>query len=44
MWEVTSFGKRPYWDTSNQDVVNAIEQDYRLTLPWTARLLYTSLC
>ncbi|KAB0385534.1 hypothetical protein FD755_000490 [Muntiacus reevesi] len=33
MWEVTSFGKRPYWDTSNQDVVNAIEQDYRLPPP-----------
>lgn len=33
MWEVTSFGKRPYWDTFNQDVVNAIEQDYRLSPP-----------
>uniref|UniRef100_A0AAZ3QAY6 receptor protein-tyrosine kinase n=1 Tax=Oncorhynchus tshawytscha TaxID=74940 RepID=A0AAZ3QAY6_ONCTS len=31
MWEVMSFGERPYWDMSNQDVINAIEQDYRLT-------------
>ncbi|XP_017597861.1 PREDICTED: ephrin type-B receptor 3-like, partial [Corvus brachyrhynchos] len=30
MWEVLSFGERPYWDMSNQDVINAIEQDYRL--------------
>ncbi|XP_068186525.1 ephrin type-B receptor 4a [Antennarius striatus] len=30
MWEVMSFGERPYWDMSNQDVINAIEQDYRL--------------
>ena len=33
MWEVTSFGKRPYRDMSNQDVVNAIEQDYWLPPP-----------
>uniref|UniRef100_A0A672QAV1 receptor protein-tyrosine kinase n=1 Tax=Sinocyclocheilus grahami TaxID=75366 RepID=A0A672QAV1_SINGR len=30
MWEVMSFGERPYWDMSNQDVINGIEQDYRL--------------
>uniref|UniRef100_A0A8C0HBN6 EPH receptor B1 n=1 Tax=Chelonoidis abingdonii TaxID=106734 RepID=A0A8C0HBN6_CHEAB len=28
-----SFGERPYWDMSNQDVINAIEQDYRLPPP-----------
>ena len=50
MWEVMSFGKRPYRDMSNQDVVNAIEQDYRLPppmgcpLPWIAQLLYASSC
>ncbi|KAK5887555.1 hypothetical protein CesoFtcFv8_016150 [Champsocephalus esox] len=33
MWEVISFGERPYWDMSNQDVINAIEQDYRLPPP-----------
>ncbi|XP_061592924.1 ephrin type-B receptor 2-like isoform X2 [Cololabis saira] len=33
MWEVTSYGERPYWDMSNQDVINAIEQDYRLPPP-----------
>ncbi|KAJ8366543.1 hypothetical protein AAFF_G00350680 [Aldrovandia affinis] len=30
MWEVMSSGERPYWDMSNQDVINAIEQDFRL--------------
>uniref|UniRef100_A0A8C6TCA8 receptor protein-tyrosine kinase n=1 Tax=Neogobius melanostomus TaxID=47308 RepID=A0A8C6TCA8_9GOBI len=33
MWEVMSYGERPYWDMSNQDVINAIEQDYRLPPP-----------
>ncbi|XP_041728730.2 ephrin type-B receptor 4b-like isoform X2 [Coregonus clupeaformis] len=33
MWEVMSFGERPYWDMSNQDVINAIEQEYRLPPP-----------
>ncbi|XP_035998075.1 ephrin type-B receptor 2 isoform X1 [Fundulus heteroclitus] len=33
MWEVMSYGERPYWDMSNQDVINAIEQDYRLPAP-----------
>uniref|UniRef100_G3NTG8 receptor protein-tyrosine kinase n=1 Tax=Gasterosteus aculeatus aculeatus TaxID=481459 RepID=G3NTG8_GASAC len=32
-WEVMSFGERPYWDMSNQDVINAIEQDFRLPAP-----------
>uniref|UniRef100_A0A8B9SEC7 Ephrin type-B receptor 3 n=1 Tax=Apteryx owenii TaxID=8824 RepID=A0A8B9SEC7_APTOW len=30
MWEVMSYGERPYWDMSNQDVM---EQDYRLPPP-----------
>ncbi|XP_059933106.1 ephrin type-B receptor 4b-like isoform X1 [Gadus macrocephalus] len=33
MWEVMSYGERPYWDMSNQDVINAIEQDFRLPPP-----------
>uniref|UniRef100_A0A7M4FQS5 receptor protein-tyrosine kinase n=1 Tax=Crocodylus porosus TaxID=8502 RepID=A0A7M4FQS5_CROPO len=33
MWEVMSYGERPYWDMSNQDVINAIDQDYRLPPP-----------
>uniref|UniRef100_A0A8C9W5K4 receptor protein-tyrosine kinase n=1 Tax=Scleropages formosus TaxID=113540 RepID=A0A8C9W5K4_SCLFO len=33
MWEIMSYGERPYWDMSNQDVINAIEQDYRLPTP-----------
>uniref|UniRef100_A0A8C5T1A0 SAM domain-containing protein n=1 Tax=Malurus cyaneus samueli TaxID=2593467 RepID=A0A8C5T1A0_9PASS len=28
-----SYGERPYWDMSNQDVINAIDQDYRLPPP-----------
>ncbi|KAM8986013.1 LOW QUALITY PROTEIN: ephrin type-B receptor 4-like [Ara ararauna] len=33
MWEVMSFGERPYWDMSNQDVIRAIEHGYRLPPP-----------
>ncbi|NWX05778.1 EPHA8 protein, partial [Caloenas nicobarica] len=33
MWEVLSFGDRPYWDMDNQDVIAAIEQGYRLPPP-----------
>ncbi|XP_057254421.1 ephrin type-B receptor 4-like [Pezoporus wallicus] len=33
MWEVMSFGERPYWDMSNQDVIRAIEHGYRLPRP-----------
>ncbi|XP_043531329.1 ephrin type-B receptor 2-like [Chiloscyllium plagiosum] len=33
MWEVMSYGERPYWDMTNQDVINAIAQDYRLPPP-----------
>ncbi|XP_063819406.1 ephrin type-B receptor 5-like [Pseudophryne corroboree] len=33
MWEVTSYGERPYWDMSNQEVLDAIEQEYRLPPP-----------
>ncbi|XP_078507347.1 ephrin type-B receptor 5-like [Lissotriton helveticus] len=33
MWEVMSFGERPYWDMSNQEVLDALDQDYRLPPP-----------
>ncbi|MBN3324574.1 EPHA5 protein, partial [Atractosteus spatula] len=33
MWEVMSYGERPYWDMSNQDVIKAIEEGYRLPPP-----------
>ena len=32
-WEEMSFGERPYWNWSNQDVVKCIEKGYRLPLP-----------
>ncbi|XP_038614560.1 ephrin type-A receptor 10 [Tachyglossus aculeatus] len=35
MWEVMSFGERPYWDMSSQDVVKAIEDGFRLPAPRT---------
>uniref|UniRef100_A0A1A7YZC9 receptor protein-tyrosine kinase n=1 Tax=Iconisemion striatum TaxID=60296 RepID=A0A1A7YZC9_9TELE len=33
MWEVMSYGERPYWDMNNQDVIKAIEEGYRLPAP-----------
>uniref|UniRef100_A0A8C5M1Y7 Receptor protein-tyrosine kinase n=1 Tax=Leptobrachium leishanense TaxID=445787 RepID=A0A8C5M1Y7_9ANUR len=33
MWEVTSYGERPYWDMNNQEVLDALEQEYRLPPP-----------
>ncbi|XP_066494563.1 ephrin type-A receptor 10 isoform X2 [Tiliqua scincoides] len=33
MWEVMSYGERPYWDMSNQDVLRAIEDGFRLPAP-----------
>jgi len=33
MWEVMSYGERPYWNWSNQDVIKAIEKGYRLPAP-----------
>ncbi|XP_069506480.1 ephrin type-B receptor 5-like isoform X2 [Ambystoma mexicanum] len=33
MWEVISYGERPYWDMTNQEVVDVLEQDYRLPPP-----------
>uniref|UniRef100_A0A8C4QQZ2 receptor protein-tyrosine kinase n=1 Tax=Eptatretus burgeri TaxID=7764 RepID=A0A8C4QQZ2_EPTBU len=33
MWEVMSYGERPYWDMNNQDVIKSIEEGYRLPAP-----------
>lgn len=33
MWEVMSYGERPYWGMSNRDVMNAVETGYRLPAP-----------
>ncbi|PAA91664.1 hypothetical protein BOX15_Mlig010451g1 [Macrostomum lignano] len=33
MWEVMSFGERPYWNWTNQDVIAAVENGYRLPPP-----------
>ncbi|XP_078454881.1 ephrin type-A receptor 4-like isoform X1 [Lampetra planeri] len=33
MWEVMSYGERPYWDMNNQDVIQSIEEGYRLPEP-----------
>uniref|UniRef100_A0A1I7YTZ1 receptor protein-tyrosine kinase n=1 Tax=Steinernema glaseri TaxID=37863 RepID=A0A1I7YTZ1_9BILA len=33
MWEVCSFGERPYWDWTNQKVINEIQLGYRLPAP-----------
>ncbi|XP_040912600.1 ephrin type-A receptor 6-like isoform X1 [Toxotes jaculatrix] len=33
MWEVMSYGERPYWEMSNQDVILSIEEGYRLPAP-----------
>uniref|UniRef100_A0A2K5I5V2 receptor protein-tyrosine kinase n=1 Tax=Colobus angolensis palliatus TaxID=336983 RepID=A0A2K5I5V2_COLAP len=33
MWEVVSYGERPYWEMTNQDVIKAVEEGYRLPSP-----------
>uniref|UniRef100_A0A8C2TXM1 receptor protein-tyrosine kinase n=1 Tax=Coturnix japonica TaxID=93934 RepID=A0A8C2TXM1_COTJA len=33
MWEVMSYGERPYWDMSHQDVMKAVEDGFRLPAP-----------
>ncbi|CAF1122630.1 unnamed protein product [Adineta steineri] len=32
-WEVVSFGERPYWNWSNQDVIKAVKKSFRLPPP-----------
>jgi ephrin-B len=33
MWEVMSYGERPYWDWTNQEVIKQIEKGFRLPAP-----------
>ncbi|XP_070560488.1 ephrin type-B receptor 1-B-like [Ptychodera flava] len=33
MWEVMSYGERPYWNWSNRDVIKSVEKGYRLPPP-----------
>ena len=32
-FQVMSYGERPYWDWSNQEVIKAIEKAFRLPAP-----------
>ncbi|XP_064418479.1 ephrin type-A receptor 4b [Latimeria chalumnae] len=43
MWEVVSFGERPYWEMSNQDVIKAIDEGYRLPAPMDCPLVLHQL-
>ena len=40
MWEVMSYGERPYWNWSNQDVIKAVEKGYRLPPPMVRNLVF----
>ena len=47
MWEVISYGERPYWNWSNQDVIKAVEKGYRLPPPMVivrSFLCFNDLC
>uniref|UniRef100_A0A9J7XZ94 receptor protein-tyrosine kinase n=1 Tax=Cyprinus carpio carpio TaxID=630221 RepID=A0A9J7XZ94_CYPCA len=33
MWEVMSYGERPYWDMSNHEVMKSINEGFRLPAP-----------
>ncbi|XP_041130932.1 ephrin type-A receptor 8-like isoform X2 [Polyodon spathula] len=33
MWEVTSYGERPYWNLTNRDVIKSVDEGYRLPAP-----------
>ncbi|XP_023646310.2 ephrin type-A receptor 3-like [Paramormyrops kingsleyae] len=43
MWEVVSYGERPYWEMSNQDVIKAIDEGYRLPAPMDCPLVLHQL-
>nr|XP_039251463.1 ephrin type-A receptor 5-like [Styela clava] len=34
MWEVMSYGEKPYWNMPNPDVLNSIDEGYRLPAPY----------
>lgn len=42
-WEVLSFGERPYWNWSNQDVIKAVKNDFRLPPPLVCLKKETSI-
>uniref|UniRef100_A0A8D0HKN6 receptor protein-tyrosine kinase n=1 Tax=Sphenodon punctatus TaxID=8508 RepID=A0A8D0HKN6_SPHPU len=33
MWEVLAYGEQPYWNMTNNDVINSVEEGYRLPAP-----------
>ncbi|XP_063173501.1 ephrin type-A receptor 8 [Candoia aspera] len=33
MWEVLAYGERPFWNMTNQDVIQSVEEGYRLPAP-----------
>ncbi|XP_075917672.1 ephrin type-A receptor 3-like [Petromyzon marinus] len=43
VWEVTSYGERPYWDMSNRDVMEAVEGGWRLPCPMDCPMLLRRL-
>ena len=38
MWEIMSYGEKPYWDMSNDEVTQVIEDGYRLPAPIVSRV------
>lgn len=45
MWEVMSYGERPYWDMSNQEVsmkknVSWIVKEANVQNPWYSALIF----
>lgn len=42
-WEVISYGERPYWNWSNQDVIRAVEKGYRLPPPMVNTIHYLTM-
>jgi serine/threonine protein kinase len=44
VWEVTSFGERPYYDWSNQDVMHRIDSGFRLPAPMVCHLYFVYKC
>ena len=42
MWEVTSYGEKPYWDMSNDDVITNLESGMRLPAPMVRNLSFTA--
>jgi len=43
MWEVFSYGERPYWGMSNRDVMDAVKTEYRLPAPMDCPLILHTL-